>query len=256
VLYDRSALRLLRSPNAPFIIDVFDRCFKQAGRITLAHSELLAELVQYQEELHESHPDKFQGRADAYLTEWCSSDALWLRRSLEAGRDEPVYQLTPHTEDVFVFLDRVLDRDIGFVGTESRLKLVIETLADLVVGSSDDPESRLAHLREEQQRLQDEITQIEADGRVTTYQPAQIRERFGMAVSLLRQLQGDFRSVEESFRDITLQVQQRQAQGGESRCTPAIASPARCPARSTWSLTIHCDNADPSGWHTTRSPRR
>jgi hypothetical protein len=34
---------------------------------------------------------------------------------------------------------------------------------------------------------------------------------------LLRQLQGDFRSVEESSRDITLQVQQRQAQGGDTR---------------------------------------
>ena len=92
VYFDTSpALRLLRSPNAPFIIDVFDRCFKQAGRITLAQSELLAELIHYQEELHESHPEKLQGRADAYLSEWCSPDALWLRRSLQAGRDEPVY---------------------------------------------------------------------------------------------------------------------------------------------------------------------
>jgi len=36
---------------------------------------------------------------------------------------------------VFVFLDRVLDQDLWFVGTESRLRLVIETLSDLVVGS-------------------------------------------------------------------------------------------------------------------------
>jgi hypothetical protein len=103
------------------------------------------------------------------------------------------------------------------VGTESRLKLVIDTLADLVVGSSDDPESRLTHLRSEQRRIEDEIDRIEADGRVTKYQPAQIRERFGTAVSLLRQLQGDFRAVEDSFRDITLQVQQRQAQGRDTR---------------------------------------
>ncbi len=52
---------------------------------------------------------------------------------------------------------------------------------------------------------------------MTKYQPAQVRERFATAVSLLRQLQGDFRSVEESFRGITLEVQQRQVEGRETR---------------------------------------
>ena len=42
-------------------------------------------------------------------------------------------------------------------------------------------------------------------------------ERFVTAVMLLRQLQGDFRAVEESFRDITIQVQQRQVAGRETR---------------------------------------
>jgi len=218
VYFDTSpALRLLRSPNAPFIIDFLDRQFKQPGRIAISHSELHAALIAYQEELHESHPTRLAIPADAYLAEWCSSEALWLRRFLEVGRGEPVYQLTPHTEDVFSFLDRVLDKDVGFVGTESRLKLVIDTLADLVVGSSDDPENRLMHLRDEHRRIEEEIKRIEADGRVSKYQPAQIRERFGTAVSLLRQLQGDFRAVEESFRDITLQVQQRQVEGQDTR---------------------------------------
>jgi hypothetical protein len=211
------ALGLLKSSNAPFIIDFLDRQFKQAGRIAIPHSELLPALIEYRERTRETYPDRLPSRADVYITEWCSPDALWLRRFLEASRDEPLYQLTPHTEDLFVFLSRVLDRDLGFVGTESRLKLVIDTLTDLVVGSSDDPESRLTHLRGEHRRIQEEINRIESDGRVTAYQPAQIRERFATAVSMLRQLQGDFRAVEESFRDITSQVQQRQAHGREAR---------------------------------------
>lgn len=195
VYFDTSpALRLLKSANAPFIIDFLDRQFKQTGRIAISHSELLSALVDYRERTQEAYPDRLPSRADTYLAEWCSPDALWLRRFLEAGRDEPMYQLTPHTEDVFVFLDRVLDRDLGFVGTESRLKLIIDTLTDLVIGSSDDPENRLSHLRQEQQRLQEQIDRIEADGRVIAYQPAQIRERFTTAVQLLRQLQGDFRA--------------------------------------------------------------
>lgn len=211
------ALRLLRSQNLPFVLDFFDRQFKQSGRISVPHSDMLAALIAYQEDLEECYPGRFTAKAESYLTDWCSSETRWLQRLLEAGRDEPVYQLTPHTEDVFVFLDRVLDQDLGFVGTESRLKIVIDTLADLVIGSSDDPEVRLKHLRSEHTRIQSEIEQIEREGRVGKYQPAQIRERFATAVSLLRQLQSDFRAVEDSFRDITMQVQQRQVAGQETR---------------------------------------
>jgi hypothetical protein len=211
------ALSLLRARSAPFVIDFLGRQFKQSGRIVVPHAELLASLVLYQEDLLESHPDCLMDKPEAYLSDWCSADRRWLQRFLEAGRDEPVYQLTPHAEDVFVFLDRVLDRDLGFVGTASRLKLIIETLSDIVVGASDDPETRLSHLRAERDRLDAEIANIENDGHVAKYQPAQVRERFSTAVSLLRQLQGDFRAVEDSFRDITLQVQKRQQSGLESR---------------------------------------
>lgn len=211
------ALRLLRSPNLPFIIDFLDQQFKLPGRIAIPHSELLAGLHLYQEDLEESHPGRFSAKAESYLSDWCSSEARWLQRILEVGRDEAVYQLTPHTEDVFAFLDRVLNQDLGFVGTESRLKIVIDTLSDLVIGASDDPEVRLQHLRGEHSRIQAEIEQVERDGQVGKYQPTQIRERFATAVSLLRQLQSDFRAVEESFRDITVQVQQRQVGGQDTR---------------------------------------
>lgn len=211
------ALSLLRSPHAPYIIDFLNLQFKQPGRISILHSDLLTNLTTYLEEVTENHHAQLTKSADSYLTDWCSGDSRWLRRTLEVGKDERVYQLTTDTEDVFAFLDRVLNKDLGFIGTESRLKLVIDTLSDLVIGSSDNPATRLHYLREQQQQIQAEIDQIEADGRVMKYRPAQIRERFFTAVALLRQLQGDFRAVEESFRDITAKVQHRQAAGQETR---------------------------------------
>lgn len=211
------AVRLLRSPNAPFIVAFLDQQFKRAGRITIAYSELQAALAAYLESLQETYPAAPRDKPEAYLAAWCSAETRWLHRFLEAGRPEPVYQLTPHTEDVLAFLDRTLGRDFGFVGTESRLRLVIETLDDLVVGASADPEMRLARLRADRQRIDHEIGRIESEGSVTPYQPAQIRERFATAVSLLKQLQGDFRAVEDKFREITRQVQKRQAEGQDTR---------------------------------------
>jgi hypothetical protein len=62
------ALRLLRSINLPFVIDFLDRQFKQAARIAIPHSELLAALIGYQDDLAESHPGKFAAKADARAT--------------------------------------------------------------------------------------------------------------------------------------------------------------------------------------------
>lgn len=211
------AVQLLRARNAPFIVDFIDQQFKRPGRIAVPLSDLVAGLAAYQDHLQETYPDTLRDKPETYLANWCSSETRWLHRFLEAGRNEPVFQLTPHTEDVFNFLDRVLDQDLGFIGTESRLKLVIETLADLVVGASDDPAERLAHLRKEKLRIEEEIERIEKEGWVTRFQPAQIRERFSTAVMLLKQLQGDFRAVEEKFKEITQQVQQRQSTGHDNR---------------------------------------
>src|SRR5262249_40399851 len=165
----------------------------------------------------EPRPGPLRDKPETYLAAWCARDTRWLHRFLEAGRGDPVYQLTAHTEDVLTFLDRALDQDFGFVGTESRLCLVIETLDDLVVGASDDPEMRLDRLRAERRRIDEEISRIESEGSVTRYQPAKIRERFATAVSLLKELQGDFRGVEDKFKEITRQVQQRQAEGQDTR---------------------------------------
>lgn len=210
-------LRLLRSQNAPFIVDFLNQQFKRTARITLPFSDLHAALAGYQEDIQQSYPDALRDKPETYLSNWCSRDTRWLHRFLEAGRNEPVYQLTPHTEDVLTFLDGVLEQDLGFVGTESRLKLVIDTLTDLVVKASDDPAARLTYLRAERQRLDEEIQRIKDEGLVAKYEPAQIRERFATAVSLLKQLQGDFRAVEEKFKEITSQVQQRTVEGQDTR---------------------------------------
>ena len=211
------ALKLFRSPNGPFIVNFLFQQFKGPGLISLAASDILVALAEYRESVQQIHPDALRDKPEKYLSEWCSGETRWLHRSLEADRREPIFQLTPHTEDVFVFLDRALPEDLGFVGTESRLRLIISTLADLVAGASDDPEVRLAHLRDERRRIDDEIERVERDGVGARYEPAATRERFATAVGLLKELLADFRAVEDRFKEITRHVQQRQVDGTESR---------------------------------------
>ncbi len=211
------AVKLLRAQSGPFVAAFLFRQFKQSDTIAIPHSTLLPALASFQEDIQESYPEALRDRPETYLAEWCSGERRWLHRFLEQGREEPVYQLTSHSEDVLEFLDRALEQDLGFVGTESRLRLIIDTLEALVIGASEDPEVHLKHLRKEQERIAREIERIEREGTVAAYRPARIREQFATAVALLKQLQGDFRAVEEKFREITRKVQQRQLHGLDSR---------------------------------------
>lgn len=211
------AVKLLKSPNAAYIIYFLYLAFKKPGRIAVPMQELQASLSEYRGTLHQTYPDALADKSDSYLSTWCSGENRWLHRYLEVGRNEALFQLTPHTEDVLLFLDRALERDLGFVGTESRLKLIISTLSELVAETSSDPEARVKHLLEQRARIDAEISRIGHDGAAARLEPAAARERFAMAVNLLKQLLGDFRAVEDRFKEITQQVQQRQVEGQETR---------------------------------------
>ncbi len=211
------AVKLFRAQNAPYVIDFLDRTFRQPGHITVSAEELLDALTAYREGVQETNPEALRDKPETYLSNWCANETRWLRRSLEGLSETLTYQLTPHAQEVLSHLDRVLGSNLGFVGTESRLRLVIETLADLVVKASADPDVRLSHLRAEKARIEAEIEQIEHGGPVARYHPSRIREQFDTAVSLLKELQGDFRAVEERFREIARQVHQRQTAGRDAR---------------------------------------
>lgn len=209
--------KLLRSTYAPQVIYFLNQHFKTAGNIATPHSELVQVLNRYLEQLHETEPDILLDRAEKYLTQWSTGDTRWLRRYFDTQHAESVYQLTPHTEDVLKFLTDILDRTLGFVGTESRLTRILDTLSDIVVRGSSDAERRLDNLRAERDRIDQEIQSIKAGETVSTYTPTAIRERFADAVSDLISLQGDFRAVEESFKAITRDVQKQQTEATDSR---------------------------------------
>ncbi len=203
--------KLLRSPHAAYIVDFLNQHFKTEGNVAIPQSDLQRRLSHYLEQVHESEPDALRDRAESYLTQWATGDTRWLRRYFDSQHAESVYQLTPHTEVVLKFLTEILEQALGFVGTESRLTRIIDTLTDIVVRGSADPERRLQHLYAERDRIDREIRSIESGETVLTHSPTAIRERFADVVSDLVSLQGDFRAVEESFKAITRDVQQYQS---------------------------------------------
>ncbi len=207
--------RLLRSDLAPLVIDFLNQTFKSGDTISIGQADLRTRLNCYQEELHAAEPELMVGAPESYLTKW--SELGWLQRFLESSSTEPQFQLTRYAEEAIRFVDAAIAKNNSIVGTESRLRLVIETLEDLVRGASADPSRRLEYLRSEREKIDREIASIEAGKSVQVYRPAQIRERFQTAIELLKTLQSDFRAVEERFQLIARDVQQLQASGQDTR---------------------------------------
>jgi len=203
--------KLLRSDLAPFVLDFLNRVFKLGESITIGHADFKSRLQLFQEEIHETEPTLISGPPDTYLTRW--TDAGWLKRFRSSNSNESQFQLTPFTEEAIRFVDSALSRTGELVGTESRLRLVIETIEDIVRGASADPKQRLAYLRSERDRIDEQIEMIESGKSVQVYRDSQIREKFQIAVDQLMRLQSDFREVEDRFQAIARQVQQRQSQG-------------------------------------------
>ncbi|MAT14023.1 MAG: hypothetical protein CMJ46_01990, partial [Planctomyces sp.] len=71
--------------------------------------------------------------------------------------------------------------------------------------------------KRERDRINAEIESLESGETVSTHTPTAIRERFSDVLSDLNSLQGDFRAVEETFKQITLEVQKQQARSFDPR---------------------------------------
>ncbi|MFK7818394.1 MAG: DUF3375 family protein, partial [Planctomycetaceae bacterium] len=214
-LFDAPTLRLLRSDHAPFVIGFLNETFKSDGKLAIGHEELSTKLLIFIDRVNDHYPKGLRGAPERYLTEW--SDAEWLFRFLKSETSEPQYQLTPFSENAIQVVETLLSRRTNMVGTEGRLRVVIDTLTDLARGSSNSREQRVAHLKRERNRIEAELQLLEDGGPVRVYNSSQIRERFQLAVESLRALQSDFRAVEERFHEIARDVQRRQQDAVKSR---------------------------------------
>ena len=182
------AMRLLRSPHAAWIIDFLQQQFKAAAQITLPHGVLQAALANY---LMQPAAGLGERPPADYLAAWCASDCGWLKRFVDDSAPEPLYQLTPATELVLAFVRQAMDHTPA-VGTQTHLRSILGLL------------EHVAHAAQSAGAAADGTR-----GRLTPQQATNLREQFALAMNQLEQLKSQCRGVEERFRELTRDVQQR-----------------------------------------------
>ncbi len=208
-------LRLLAADNAPLIVSFLYLQFIKPNRRAIAWPDLVSVLDDYLFHLRGIYgEDLYPKSARQYLTDWSEGESPFLRRYYTHGSDEPELDLTPATEKAIDWLRDLETR--GFVGTESRLLTVFELLREMVFGSEQDPDARIAELQRRKAEIDGEIERIRA-GRLEVMDPTRVRERFHQAEDTARRLLADFRQVEQNFRGLDRATRERIALGDKPK---------------------------------------
>lgn len=196
------AWRLLHARNAVLILSFLGGFFVEGNRGACPASELVAALDDQLHALNTERPTedgepRFPKEPRAYLEDWAAAEAGYLRRFYPPGDDEVHYEVTAAFEKAYSWVVSLKGR--SFVGTESRLHTVVELLRQIVDGTEERPEVRLAALRRRRDEIDAEIAGVEA-GNVPLLDATAVRDRYQQLSATARELLSDFREVEENFR--------------------------------------------------------
>lgn len=216
-------LKLLRARNLPLVITFLYREFKITEQIAIQYQTLIQKLGDYLEEIEYQDDDEeikteklildFDDKAKLYIDRWI--DSHYLRNVMDDNSKEPYVLLSKHIEKVFQVFELLKEKE--FVGTESKFKDIFHKLRDIIENANPDKEKRLAELEKRKQAIDEEIRRIKIDGYVSTYEDYQIKSRYDEVNRLANELIGDFKEVEDNFKDITRRIYERQQQSDLSK---------------------------------------
>lgn len=194
-------LQILRAEHFPLLVSFFHLVFKQQDRIFYQQQDLRNILSDYLYSLEQQGIDDYKNEPLDYLQQWAKQG--YLRRYYDVG-DEPVYELTPATENALKWLED-LDKQ-QFVGTHSRL-LQLFSILKQIVNKTASPYDRVKKLEEDLQKLEKEIEDAK-QGIYEKTDDTRLREDYLLAEETAKRLLADFRQVEQNFRDLDKDTRQ------------------------------------------------
>lgn len=209
-----ATLRLLQSKQAPLAISFFFFAFKLKNRLQIPYSELKELLTEFLENMEDAKQE-YTLLPQQFLDTWSNDSQGFIRKYFELNQDEPMTELTADTERALEWIQSLEKRE--FVGTQSRFLSIYENMKRIADQTEDNPNSRLAFLKEQRKKLDDEIKEIQATGVVNRMDATQIRERFLNLIEDSRRLVSEFRLVEDIFKDITRKIKEKKLKEAVSR---------------------------------------
>lgn len=202
------ALQMLRLRNAGWVLPFLYAVFKETHRTVIREEQLITLLaetltqhgegVEDLEEARIEFGEDEESRSRKYLLNWVQKRILQDFPDTEGNTN---YQLSAYTEKAFQWMQN-LQLGQHHVGTESRFKMLFTSLRDMVENTEDDKEKKLQILKDRRAEIDKEIKALELGVAPIRYNNAQVQERLDLFIKLCYELIGDFREVEDNFKQI------------------------------------------------------
>lgn len=204
------AWRLLRADNAALVLSFLGQVFVADNVRSIPAAELASrlddELFALNQRDGEQGGRRYPKPAKAYLDDWAAPEVGWLRKYYPDRTDEPHYDATPAVEKALQWIRTLHERE--FVGTESRLNVIVDLLRQIVFGTETDPGQRLAELHRQRMDIDEQISRVQA-GAMPMLDESAVRDRYQQFAATARELLADFREVEENFRKLDRQLREK-----------------------------------------------
>lgn len=207
LLTNSPAIQMLRQRSARWILPFLYHVYKEENRFIIPEEtliQLLTETLSIQEDGTEDFEEAKivfgedeETRSRKYILNWVQKRIL---QDFQDASGNVQYQLSAHTEKVFQWLLTLQVRN--HVGTESRFKLLFNSLRDIVEKTEDDRSRRLQMLKDKRAEIDKEIRALEHGLAPDNYSNAQVQERLELFTRLCYELISDFREVEDNFKQI------------------------------------------------------
>jgi hypothetical protein len=217
-------LKMLRSNSAALIISFLHNQFRENDEQPILNSVLVQKLADYLDELDYRDEDETDlsslnldsiEKARKYIEQWTSEDNRYLSKYTDESTKEVMNVPTKHTSKALQIIELLKDRKL--VGTESKFKDIFNKLKELIDNSIEDPDKKIEELKKKKEEIEDEIRTIQRERKVKIYEKYQIKSRFDEVTKLTNELIGDFREVEENFKDIVRNIIEKQSDNSLSK---------------------------------------
>lgn len=209
---DTVTLKLVRTGNAALILSFLHIAFREEDKVYINATDLIQHLANYLQEIDYTDADQetavremgysYEDKARSYITRW--TDEAYLHNFIDDGSKQVMYQLSRHTAKAFQVYDLLQERE--FVGTESKFEDLFTKLQALVTNSNSNPDERILQLEKEKKELQQQINEIKRSNTAATFESYQVKSRWEEIVRLSNELTGDFKEVEDNFKNIYRQI--------------------------------------------------
>jgi hypothetical protein len=205
------SFKLLGSDNRDFIMAFLYKMYGDAMEISIDENDITEQLSYFIESFGEVLNPYKSKKAEEWLNDWCdirNQERFELGGYLEKHRASYgygyVFSLSPQTVSVLRWVKELLDYEDGkFIATDSRFSDIFSKLGDMIEQSIDNKDDKLAQLKEQKRKIENEILDIETGHydfeRLGT---EAFQERFDETTQMAKNLLGDFRQAERNIKEV------------------------------------------------------